>query len=198
MGICLSQEAPPQQENVVAVDRPQIAISEVPQKSDKRRLSQINPKSVPDVIFQNKIIEVFVYEIYDGDTIHFLLDIGHEEPLKLALRLIGIDTPEIHAGKERLPQEKVAGKISRDYLKSMVQGHTKIRITDWDKFGSRVLGEVVLPDGQTANQLMIKNGYAKPYHGEKKEPWTLQQLTFPPFNVSSRDVELLNEEEELK
>ncbi len=164
------------------------------QNKPKLRLSQINPKSVPNVIFQNQTIDVFVYEVFDGDTIHFLLDIGQAEPLKLALRMLGIDTPEIHAGKDKLPEEKVAAKIAKEYLKSLVQGHTKIRITDWDKFGSRVLGEVMLADGQTANQMMIKGGYARPYHGEKKEPWTLKELTSAPFNVTSRDIDLFVEE----
>ena len=205
MGICLSTETPaPQrpQDNVVMVERPPLVLGAegsgaappVQAAKPKLRLSQVNPKSVPDVMFQNQVIEVFVYEVYDGDTLHFLLDIGREEPLKLALRLIGIDTPEIHAGKEKLPQEKVAGKIARDYLKTLVSGHTKVRISDWDKFGGRCLGEVVLADGQTANQMMIKGGYARPYHGEKKQPWVFEELTSAPFNVTSRDIDLFEEE----
>lgn len=187
MGICLSIEnTQPQPQEVVVVERPQIhseVVTGSNQINPKVRLSQIDPKTVPKVIFQNEIIDVFVYDCFDGDTIHFLLDIGQKEPLKLSLRMIGIDTPEIHAGKDKLPEEKIAATIARDYLKTLVSGYAKIRISEWDKFGGRCLGEVILPNGETANQMMIKGGYAKVYQGEKKQPWTLEELTSHPFNI---------------
>lgn len=195
MGICFSIENDqPQQPDVVMVERPQIhsqvesVLEPVPahdQVKSKLRLSQIDPKTIPEVLFENEIIDVFVYDVHDGDTIHFLLDIGQKVPLKLALRMIGIDTPEIRAGKDKLPQEKIAATISRDYLKTLVSGHAKIRISEWDKFGSRVLGEVFVPTGESANSLMLKGGYAKPYHGEKKQPWTKEDLEAHPFNIKN-------------
>lgn len=203
MGACISL-AESGNEEPVAVERPPLQgqVDQVhvqnqghdqnpiqnhpPAQPQKPRLSQIDPKQIPDVLFKNQIIDVFVYEVFDGDTLHFLLDTGGEV-MKLALRLIGIDTPEVHAGKDKLPQEKVAGKMAREYLKTLASGHQKIRITDWDKYGSRVLGEVILEGGETANAMMIKGGYAKPYHGEKKQPWTLEELMSVPFSLS-RDL----------
>lgn len=187
MGACISL-AESNNNDVVVVERPPLQEQNQnhSQQLEKRRLSQIDPKEIPDVLYKNQIIDVFVYEIYDGDTVHFLLDTGGEV-MKLALRLIGIDTPEVHAGKDKLPQEKVAGKMAREYLKTIASGHQKIRIVEWDKFGGRCLGEVILSDGGTANSMMIKGGYAKPYHGEKKEPWTLEELMSVPFSIS-RDL----------
>lgn len=187
MGICLSIEnTQPQPQEVVVVERPQIhseVVTGSNQINPKVRLSQVDPKTVPKVIFQNEVIDVFVYDVHDGDTIHFLLDIGQKDPIKLSLRMIGINTPEISKAEDRLPEEKIAATIARDYLKTLVDGHTKIRISEWDKYGGRCLGEVILPNGETANQMMIKGGYAKVYHGEKKQPWTKEDLEAHPFNI---------------
>lgn len=205
MGICISlQEGnssnQPNQSEPVPVERPQlelppVSIDQAHHDTPKLRLSQIDPKAIPDVIFKGQVIDAYVYEVYDGDTLHFLVDLGSGQVAKLALRLIGIDTPEVHAGKDKFPQEKRAGLMARDYLKTLVQGHCKIRISDWDKFGGRCLGEVLLNGSQqTANEMMITNGYARPYHGEKKQTWTLEDLCKPPFNLSRDLVDTLVDE----
>ena len=41
---------------------------------------------------------------------------------------------------------------------------------DWDKFGGRVLGDLLL-DGQSLRQMLIANGYAREYFGEAKQSW---------------------------
>jgi endonuclease YncB( thermonuclease family) len=173
------------------------------------RLSGIDPKSVPDLPYQNMVVPVYIYNILDGDTCKFLLDLtasnsssASRNPdlntiLKLSLRLTGIDTPEIRAGQGRLPEEKVAAAKARDRLRQLASGHVKIRMVEWDMYGGRCLGDVILPDGNTAVQVLIAEGYGRPYQGEKKQEWTLAQLTAPPFNVTSRDLELFDTETNL-
>jgi endonuclease YncB( thermonuclease family) len=171
------------------------------------RLSGIDPKAVPDLPFQNMVVPAYIYNILDGDTCKFLLDLtassnpssASSSPnlntiLKLSLRLTGIDTPEIRAGQGRLPEEKVAAAKARDRLRQLASGHVKIRMVEWDMYGGRCLGDVILPDGNTAVQVLIAEGYGRPYHGEKKQEWTLAQLTAHPFNVTSRDLELFDAE----
>jgi endonuclease YncB( thermonuclease family) len=46
---------------------------------------------------------------------------------------------------------------------------------DWDKYGGRVLGDVIL-NGQSLRQMLIVNGYAREYYGEAK---TLVPMTLP-------------------
>jgi endonuclease YncB( thermonuclease family) len=41
---------------------------------------------------------------------------------------------------------------------------------DWDKYGGRVLGDVLL-NGQSLRQLLIANGFAREYYGEAKTSW---------------------------
>lgn len=179
---------PPLQEPVHEVVQPE-------EKKPKMRLSQVDPKSVPDLPYQNLIVDAFIYQIPDGDTCKFLLnlhpggDSNVNNLLKLSLRLDGIDTPEIHAGEGRLPEEKVAAAKSRDRLRQLASGHVKIRMTDWDKYGGRCLGDVILPNGKTAVEVLIEEGYGRPYHGEKKQKWTMEQLRAHPFNITSRELE---------
>ncbi len=47
---------------------------------------------------------------------------------------------------------------------------TQITIFDWDKFGGRVLGDVLI-DGQSLTKMLIEKGYAREYYGDAKESW---------------------------
>jgi len=43
-------------------------------------------------------------------------------------------------------------------------------IMDWDKYGGRVLGDVIL-NGQSLRAMLIQNGFAREYYGEAKTSW---------------------------
>jgi len=158
----------------------------------QRRLSQIDPKTIPNVPFQDQIVRVYICDVYDGDRVTMIMDLGNHEkaektenvsvPFKIALRLQGIDTPEITAGSNRLPEEKNAAIIARDYLKSLVLGYANVKVVSWDKYGGRVLGDIILPNGKTASEKLIKKGYGRAYQGEKKKEWTHKELTNKPFD----------------
>jgi endonuclease YncB( thermonuclease family) len=40
----------------------------------------------------------------------------------------------------------------------------------WDKFGGRVLGDIIL-NGQSLRTMLIQNGFAREYFGEAKQSW---------------------------
>jgi endonuclease YncB( thermonuclease family) len=69
-------------------------------------LERIDPKTVPKVPFQDKIIYARIEEIYDGDTVKIIILFG-DIPVRFSLRILGIDTPEIKHGDERLPEEQI-------------------------------------------------------------------------------------------
>jgi len=144
-------------------------------------LERIDPKTVPKVPFQDKIIFARIEEIYDGDTVKIIVLFG-EIPVRFSLRILGIDTPEIKHGEGRLPEEHTAAVKVRDYMRSLFPKNiAKICIRDWDKYGGRVLGELFLETGENVAEILIQGGWARPYHGEKKKPWTLEELTASPF-----------------
>lgn len=122
-------------------------------------------KTPNGVTYQTEIIRVT-----DGDTVVIAAPFL-PAPLKpeLAVRVWGVDTPEKnHLAKCDL--EKQRGLAATEFTKKMVaQSQTRqVVIYGWDKFGGRVLGTVIL-NGVDLRTELIRNGFAVPYFGEKKE-----------------------------
>ena len=151
------------------------------------RLSSVNPDSVPAIPYKDQIIRVKICDVHDGDTISVILAFG-DFPVKIGIRIVGIDTPEIRSGKDKLPQEKVAELIARDHVRSILGEYAKVKLVDWDKFGGRMLAEVYMPDGTNLASNLVAAGYAKAYYGEKKQQWTLAELTSGPYAGVSREL----------
>lgn len=111
-------------------------------------------------------------EVKDGDTVTFQANFL-PPPLKpvLGVRILGVDTPE-KGFRAKCPAEAAKGEAATKFTKAAVANAKSIQfeIVDWDKFGGRVLGDVIL-DGNRLSQLLIKNGYAREYWGEAKQSW---------------------------
>lgn len=101
-----------------------------------------------------------ITEVYDGDTVTALVDLGFRISFEIKIRLLGIDTPEIRG------TERPEGLVARDRLRELVLGKEVILITERDrqeKFG-RWLGELFFPDDdQSVNQKLLQEGLAKKY-----------------------------------
>lgn len=107
-----------------------------------------------------------VVSIYDGDTIRVNIDLGFNTwIMNVPIRLAGLDAPEVRG------LERAEGLLAREWLLAMIPIGSGIFIkTDKDsreKFG-RYLATIHLPDGADVNQRMINEGFAIPYHGEKR------------------------------
>ena len=113
-----------------------------------------------------------VIKVADGDTVIFEASFM-PTPLKpqLSLRVLGVDTPEKGA-RAGFPKEAAAAEAASAFTKNLVANAKKIQIElkEHDKFGGRVLGDVII-DGQRLSELLIKNGHARAYFGEKKASW---------------------------
>ncbi len=154
-------------------------------KHVRNKLREVDYETVPKVPHVNEIIPALVYNVYDGDTCKVIILHGHVIPMKLTIRINGIDTPEIRCSSKRSlhPKlEKKAGKVVRDYVKELLLYQIiSLKIEDWDKFGGRVLGTVYLPDSLTNEDLtrhLIEKKFGKPYHGEKKEKFSKEELEY--------------------
>lgn len=113
-----------------------------------------------------------VNSIIDGDTIDCDIDLGFDISLNQRVRLAGIDTPE---SKTKDLNEKKYGLEAKDYLKSKLsefKGQLIIKTEKPDsteKYG-RIIGWLYLGDESkvSLNELMISEGYAWSYLGDKK------------------------------
>jgi endonuclease YncB( thermonuclease family) len=113
-----------------------------------------------------------ITRVIDGDTVAFAADFL-PAPLKkeLSIRVYGVDTPE-KGFRAKCPSEDARGQAASAFTKSAIAAASKRQIVlmDWDKYGGRVLGDVLL-DGMSLRKMLIINGYAREYYGEAKTSW---------------------------
>ena len=124
-------------------------------------------KKPEGVVYDLKIIRVI-----DGDTVEFeapfLVD---PLPKKLSIRVWGVDTPE-KSFRAKCEKEAAMGAEATQFTKDLVANAktTQISIYQWDKFGGRVLGDVII-DGNSLTQMLLEKGYAREYYGDAKQSW---------------------------
>jgi len=124
-------------------------------------------KQKPGVLYDANITRVI-----DGDTVAIEAP-WLPDPLKkeLSVRVFGVDTPE-KGFRAQCPKEDVMGQKASEFTKHAVASAQKrqVILMDWDKYGGRVLGDVIL-DGKSLRQALIANGLAREYYGEAKTSW---------------------------
>lgn len=108
----------------------------------------------------------------DGDTVVIAAPFL-PQPLKpeLAVRIYGVDTPE-KGFRAKCAQEDAKGQAASKFTKDLIASSQKrqVIIYAWDKFGGRILGDIIL-NGQSLRAMLIKNGYAREYFGDAKQSW---------------------------
>jgi endonuclease YncB( thermonuclease family) len=132
---------------------------------------------VPLIAFAQKQKEGVTYNatltrVIDGDTVAFQA-LWLPDPLKkeLSIRVYGVDTPE-KGHRAQCPKENERGQAASAFTKKMVEQSTtrQVVLMSWDKYGGRVLGDVLL-NGQSLRSMLIQQGYAREYYGEAKTSW---------------------------
>jgi endonuclease YncB( thermonuclease family) len=110
--------------------------------------------------------------VIDGDTVAFQAT-WLPDPLKkeLSVRVFGVDTPE-KGFRAKCPEEDARGQAATAFTKAQINASQKRQIVlmDWDKYGGRVLGDILL-DGKSLRMMLINNGFAREYYGEAKTSW---------------------------
>ena len=108
----------------------------------------------------------------DGDTVVIAAPYL-PAPLKpeLGVRIFGVDTPE-KGFRGKCESEKVRGEQASEFTKLVIKSTKKHQVVlyDWDKFGVRVLGDILL-DSMRLRALLINNGFAREYFGDAKQSW---------------------------
>lgn len=114
-----------------------------------------------------------ILRVIDGDTVVIKVDsLPDPLPKRLSLRILGIDTPEkTHLAK--CPEEVILAERASKFTQQAILNARKyeIKIEKWDKYGGRVLGDIIL-DGRKLSKLLIDNGMAVEYNGKgEKKDW---------------------------
>ena len=118
------------------------------------------------------IYDAVITRVIDGDTVAFQAPFL-PAPLKpeLSIRVFGVDTPE-KGFRAQCASEDQRGQAATAFTKAQINASVKrqVILMDWDKYGGRVLGDVIL-DGKSLRQMLIANGFAREYYGEAKQSW---------------------------
>jgi micrococcal nuclease len=113
-----------------------------------------------------------ITRVIDGDTVAFKADFL-PDPLKkeLSIRVYGVDTPE-KGHRAKCDKENQMGQEATKFTFNLIKNakNTRVVLVDWDKYGGRVLGDILIDDRSLRN-LLIEKGYARPYFGEAKQSW---------------------------
>jgi len=133
--------------------------------------------AVPLLAFAQKTPQGATYDakivrVNDGDTVVIAAPFL-PAPLKpeLAVRIFGVDTPE-KGFRAQCPSEDQRGQAATAFTKNAVATTQKHQVVlyGWDKFGGRVLGDIIL-NGVSLRAELIRNGFAREYYGDAKQSW---------------------------
>lgn len=113
-----------------------------------------------------------VTRVIDGDTVAFSAPFL-PDPLKkeMSIRVFGVDTPE-KGFRAKCEKEANLGQAATDFTKKKIATAKKLQVSilAWDKYGGRVLGDVLI-DGASLRKMLIDGGFARPYFGDAKKSW---------------------------
>lgn len=110
-----------------------------------------------------------ILRVLDGDTVEIAAPYLPEElGQTLKIRINGIDTPE----KGRLARcdlEREKAQKAKEFVESHISQSKSVTVTftGWDKYGGRVLGDVLV-DNRKLSSLLVENGHAVEYFGKTK------------------------------
>ena len=103
---------------------------------------------------------------YDGDTFKLELDLGFGMRYFVAVRLYGVDTPELRGGTLKT---KALAELARDQAAKFVLGAEEVffHCTLWSGKYGRPAGELIC-DGKKLSNYLINNRLAVPYGGKSR------------------------------
>ena len=120
--------------------------------------------------------QLFVEKVNDGDGL-IVKDLNGK--YKKEIRFLGIDAPESKQCRKLLQDERethlpgqlllMLGRLSLNFLIDLIPPGTKLTVKTESKYPldiyGRTLAYVYLPDGRCVNEILVSEGYAKPYSG---------------------------------
>ncbi len=108
--------------------------------------------------------------VYDGDTFAAVAHIDDGADVNVRVRLINVDTPEMHG---ECDSEIQRANMARERLMKLVPRGTVVNLKNIkdDKYIGRIDANVILPDGRDAGQVLINEKLGRAYSGGKRKSW---------------------------
>ena len=122
-------------------------------------------------------VTALVTDVYDGDTFTVDAEVWPDIGWTGSVRVRNVDTPEIRGACD---QEKRLAVAARDYVRELLLDESvTLTEVDNDLYGGRVLAHVYLHGGESLSDLLIVNGYGRPYDGGTRQGWCDETIEIP-------------------
>jgi len=137
-------------------------------------------------LFSSTLVKAELYSfkvlrVIDGDTVQIDASfLPKELGQTLSVRIHGVDTPE-KGKRARCDYEDKLSQQAKLFVELELRNakNVLVQLRTWDKYGGRVLGDIII-DGIPLSKKLIAQNYAVPYFGKgKKKDWC--QLSFKGF-----------------
>ena len=108
--------------------------------------------------------------IIDGDTFAARVMLADDTKITVRVRLINVDTPEIHGECESEIRAAFAAKARLSELLP-VGSVAELRDIKDDKYLGRIDARVLTADGRDVGNVLIHENLGRPYSGGRRDGW---------------------------
>ena len=108
--------------------------------------------------------------VLDGDTFAAVAHIDKNTDANVRVRLINVDTPEMHGA---CASETKRARAARERLMNLMPRGTVVELKNIkdDKYIGRIDANVILPDGRDVGRVLINEKHGRAYSGGKRKSW---------------------------
>lgn len=127
-------------------------------------LANSSLQMAPLFSLSGKVYDAKLFNFYDGDSFYMTI-LFHGDLVSFKCRLKGIDTPELRSSDDL---EKRLAYQARDRARELANGRVcRVSCSGFEKYG-RVLVSVVLENGESLAETLLREKLAFAYDGKKK------------------------------
>lgn len=148
------------------VTAPALAAEQAPEQAQEQ--GQNTPPRGPKEI--TGPMKAIVTKVVDGDTVRVEVQTWLGQTTETLVRVNGIDTPELRGA---CASEKEQARAARAKVLSLAPLGSTVQLQNIksDKYGGRVVADVILADGHSLGDALVKANLARAYTGERRAPW---------------------------
>jgi micrococcal nuclease len=119
----------------------------------------------------NRAIPADVVKLYDGDTVTVDAHVWPGVTIRTAVRVNGIDTPELRRPHAKCEAEMALAERARELIAARLGERVTLTNIFLGKYAGRVVADVTTEEGESVARILLEAGLAREYHGGRREGW---------------------------
>lgn len=157
----------------------------ISERKERKILAKLDPDYISPIPRRGEKVPCIIPEVYDGDTLTAVY-LYQGAPLKIRVRLSGVDAPEIRKKNVTDLERKAALKVREFVQKWLDRSDPKklyLQLSQHDKYGGRFVGDILKnisetsePVYQSLSTTLLEADMVVPYTGSTKQEWESKKL----------------------